>query len=106
MKEVIQNYLTGMSVYDHCHQPSIYSQWLALKDEIAEFLEKPSLEEIWDVLHSAGRLIWKITGIPLQVLAYPTVYKHSQRFAESGCIRSKRNCEGKCCIGKNLATEK
>lgn len=103
MKEVIQNYLTGMSVYDHCHQPNIRSQWLALKDEIAEFLEKPSIEEMWDVLHSGGRLICQVTGIPLQVLAYPTVYKHSQRFAQSGCIRSKRNCEGKCCDGKNVA---
>ena len=100
MKEVIQNYLAGMSIYDHCHQPSIYSQWLALKDEAAEFIEKPSFEEIWDVLHSAGRLGWKVTGIPLQLLAYPTVYKHSHRFAESGCIRSKRNCEGRCCCNK------
>jgi hypothetical protein len=102
MKEVIQKYLTGMSVYDRCHQPSIRSQWLAFKDEIAEFLEKPCLEEIWDILHSAGRLIWKVTGIPLQLLAYPTVYKHSQRFAKSGCIRSNRNCEGKCCYDNKL----
>ncbi|MGB5963261.1 MAG: hypothetical protein WBG73_21680 [Coleofasciculaceae cyanobacterium] len=105
MKEVINNYLTGMSVYDCCHQPNIYSQWLAFKDEIAEFIEEPSLAEIWDTLHSAGRLIWKVTGIPLQLLAYPTVYKHSQRFAKNGCIRSIRNCEGRCCNGNNL-TEK
>jgi hypothetical protein len=100
MKEVIQNYLAGMSIYDHCHQPNIYSQWLAFKSELGEFIDKPSFEEIWDVLHSVGRLGWKVTGIPWQLLAYPTVHKHSQRFAESGCIRSKRNCEGRCCSAK------
>ena len=105
MKAVLYNYLTGMSIYDRCHQPSIHSQWTALKDEVAEFMEKPSLEEIWDILHSAGRLIWKVTGIPLQLLAVPTVSKHSQRFAKSGCIRSSRNCKGKCCDGNKL-TEK
>lgn len=105
MKKVLHNYLTGMSVYDHCHKPSTYCQWQAFKDEVAEFMEKPSLEETWDVLHSAGRLCWKVTGIPLQLLAYPTVYKHSQRFVESGCIRSKRNCEGKCCCANKLTEE-
>ena len=97
MKEIIQHYLTGMSVYDRCHQPSFQSQWFALKSEVIEFIEKPCLEEIWDVLHSAGRLFWKVTGIPLQLFAVPTVEKHGRRFAESGCIRSRRNCEGKCC---------
>lgn len=86
-----------MAVYDCCHHPSIHSQWLALKDEIAEFIEHPSLDEIWDILHSAGRLIWKVTGVPLQLLAWPTVRKHALRFAEYGCIRSHRNCEGNCC---------
>lgn len=102
MKQALHHYLTGMSVYDRCHQPTIYSQWLAFKDEATEFLQKPCLEEAWDILHSAGRLIWKLTGIPLQLLAYPTVYKHSQRFAKSGCVRSFRNCEGKCCHNQNL----
>jgi hypothetical protein len=97
MFKILKNYWTGIAVYDHCQQPSIHSQWQAFKDEMAEFLEKPSLEEIWDILHSAGRVVWKLTGIPLQLLAWPTVCKHALRFAEQGCIRSRRNCEGHCC---------
>ena len=97
MFKTLQNYMTGMAIYDRCHHPSVRSQWLALKEEIAEFVEKPNLEEIWDILHSAGRLIWKVTGVPLQLLAWPTVRKHGLRYAEQGCIRSRRNCEGKCC---------
>lgn len=97
MLRTIRNYMTGMAVYDRCHQPSVHSQWLALKGEMAEFVESPSFDEIWDILHSAGRLIWKVTGVPLQLLAWPTVRKHSLRFAEYGCIRSHRNCESNCC---------
>jgi hypothetical protein len=96
------NYWTGIAVYDRCQQPSIRSQGQAFKDEIAEFLEKPSLEEIWDILHSGGRVVWKLTGIPLQLLAWPTVRKHGLRFAEHGCIRSRRNCEGNCCHQRSL----
>ena len=44
-----------------------------------EFMAEPSSEEAWDVLHSFGRLVWKLTGIPLQRLAYPTVRKDGQR---------------------------
>ena len=97
MLRILQNYRTGMAVYDRCHQPSIKSQWQAFKDEMAEFQEKPSIEEFWDVLHSAGRLIWQVTGVPLNLLAWPTVRKHGLRFVENGCIRSRRNCEGNCC---------
>lgn len=97
MLRILQNYNSGMAAYDRCHQPNIHSQWLAFKDEIGEFALKPSVEEIWDILHSAGRLIWKVTGVPLQLLSWPTVRKHALRFAETGCIRSRRNCEGNCC---------
>src|SRR6476661_2611652 len=93
-----KHYQTGMATYDRCHAPTLQSQWIALKAEVAEFLTEPSLEEVWDVLHSVGRLVWKLTGIPLQLLAYPTVRKHGRRYAETGCVRSRRNCEGLCCI--------
>ena len=102
MLRILQNYLTGMVAYDRCHQTDVRSQWLALKDEVEEFALKPSFDEIWDILHSAGRLIWKVTRIPLHFLAWPTVRKHSMRFAEYGCIRSRRNCEGKCCENREL----
>jgi hypothetical protein len=61
-----------------------------------------SLVEAWDVLHSAGRLFWKLTGIPLQLLAFPTVHKQAERYALHGCIRSQRNCEGRCHVGEKL----
>jgi len=94
--KIIYNYNTGMAAYDKCHPPTINSQWQAFKSEFYEFIEEPSIAEAWDILHSFGRLIWKLTKIPLHLLAFPTVYKHSQRFAEYGCIRSQRNCEFSC----------
>lgn len=100
IREIIQNYSAGMAVYDRCHSPTIVSQWQAFWDEVVEFMEQPSYSEVWDILHSAGRFLWKLTGIPLQLLAWPTVCKHSQRFAQQGCIRSLRNCEGNCRLSK------
>ncbi len=96
MFEILKHYRTGMAAYDHCHPPTLRSQWAAFRAELAEFTTEPSLEEAWDVLHSSGRVVWKLTGIPLHLLAYPTVRKHGKRFAETGCIRSRRNCEGRC----------
>jgi hypothetical protein len=96
VREILQNYWAGMAAYDRCHPPTIVSQWQAFKSEMLEFIESPSLSEVWDILHSGGRLFGKITGIPLQLLAWPTVCKHSQRYAVGGCIRSQRNCEGNC----------
>ncbi|NJK66310.1 MAG: hypothetical protein HC786_29695 [Richelia sp. CSU_2_1] len=97
MNTILQNYQKGMSAFDNCHDCTVRSQWVALTDEIGEFVSEPSFSEIWDILHAAGRLFYKLTGIPLYLLAYPTVRKHSKRFEEYGCIRSQRNCEGKCC---------
>jgi hypothetical protein len=97
MNKMLQNYQKGMSAFDNCHNSTVRSQWVALTDEIGEFVNEPSLSEIWDIIHAAGRWCYKLSGIPLNLLAYPTVRKHSQRFEEYGCIRSQRNCEGKCC---------
>ena len=97
MNKMLQNYQKGMSAFDNCHHSTVPSQWVALKDEIGEFVREPNLSEIWDIVHAAGLLFYKLTKIPLNLLAYPTVRKHSQRFEEYGCIRSQRNCEGKCC---------
>jgi hypothetical protein len=91
-------YKQGMQAYDLCHAPTVRSLWDAFRSELAEFLAEPSQDEAWDVLHSFGRLTWKLTGIPLFWLAKPTVEKHGHRFAESGCIRSSRNCLGNCCL--------
>lgn len=97
MFEIFKQYRTGMEKYDRCHLPTVRSQWSAFTAEVTEFVSEPSVSEAWDILHSFGRLAWKLTGIPLQWLAYPTVRKHGERFAETGCIRSRRNCEGRCC---------
>lgn len=97
MFEILKHYRTGMAAYDRCHPPTIRSQWSAFTAELKEFIAEPSLDEASDTLHSFGRLVWKLTGIPLQWLAYSTVKKHGQRFVETGCIRSSRNCEGRCC---------
>ena len=94
MFDFLNHYRTGLATYDRCHPPTLQTQWEDLTSEAREFRAEPSVEEAWDVLHSLGRVIWKLTGIPLQLLAYPTVRKHGQRFAQTGCIRSQRNCEG------------
>lgn len=95
--EIYQDYQKGMSVYNACHQQNINTQWQAFNDEFLEFKENPSIAEAWDVIHSGGKVVYTITKIPLHLLAFPTVKKHSQRYSQFGCVRSKRNCEGKCC---------
>ena len=90
-------YKLGMKAYDQCHTPTVRSLWDAFCSEFSELFAEPSQDEAWDVLHFFGRLTWKLTGIPLFWLAKPTVEKHGRRFAESGCIRSSRNCLGNCC---------
>ena len=94
---LIEAYKQGMQAYDRCHPQTVRSLWDAFRSELYEFYAEPSKNEAWDVLHSFGRLTWKLTGIPLFWLAKPTVEKHGLRFAESGCIRSSRNCLGNCC---------
>lgn len=94
---LIQAYKQGMLVYDQCHPQTVSVLLDAFRSELGEFYAEPSQDEAWDVLHSFGRLVWKLTGIPLFWLAKPTVEKHGRRFAESGCIRSSRNCLGNCC---------
>lgn len=95
--KIYRDYHKGMSVYNACHQPNFNNQWQAFKDEVLEFKEEPSISETWDILHSGGKVIYAMTKIPLHLLAFPTVKKHSQRYSQFSCVRSKRNCEGKCC---------
>lgn len=96
--EIFHNYHRGMEAYNRCHQPSLETQWQAFKDEVAEFTEEQSIVEAWDMLHSGGRVVSKVTRIPLHLLAFPTVAKHSKRYSDRECIRSERNCQGKCCL--------
>jgi hypothetical protein len=64
----------------------------AFISELHEFKEEPSFDEFFDMLHSLGDLVFITTGLPLHYLALPTVYKHTVRYRESGCMRSARNC--------------
>lgn len=86
MSKFLAHYQAGMATYDRCHPPKLHSQWAALKAEAQELIAEPSLEEASDVLHSFGRLVWQLTGIPLQLLAYPTVRKHGRYYRKKGCI--------------------
>ena len=61
-------YKRGMQAYDLCHAPTVRSLWDPFRSELAEFLAETSQEEAWDVLHSFGRLAWRLTGIPLLVV--------------------------------------
>jgi len=96
---LIEAYKQGMLAYTQCHShtQTVSVLWDAFRSELYEFYAEPSQNEAWDVLHSFGRLTWKLTGIPLFWLAKPTVEKLGLRFSESGCIRSSRNCLGSCC---------
>ena len=96
LRKILRDYKQGMAVYDRCHKPNIKEQWQAFTDEVREFYEEPSLAEMWDILHSGGRIVHQLTRIPIHLLALPTVTKHSQRYAQKGCIRSDRNCQKKC----------
>ena len=69
MNNIFQNYQKGMAAFDNCHSSTVQSQWVALKDEIGEFVQEPNLNEIWDIVHAAGRLLYKLIGIPLYLLA-------------------------------------
>ncbi|WP_293133594.1 hypothetical protein [Microcoleus sp. bin38.metabat.b11b12b14.051] len=33
MNKSLQNYQKGMAAFDNCHNPTLQSQWVALKDE-------------------------------------------------------------------------
>ena len=73
-----------------------------LKDLIAEakeLLEEPSLEELFDVLHTLCRML-QLPPAVTYFVARPTAMKHAVRYAKRGCPRSERNCEAagdSCC---------
>ena len=97
MRETLQYYRAGMKQFDACHPNSLKNRIHCITDEIREFIHEPSFEELWDVIHSGGRLIEYETGIWLFCLfAWTTVKKHAKRFQENGCPRSQRNSCGKC----------
>lgn len=61
-----------------------------LLDEVKEFCEEPSINELVDVLHSALR-ICSLPNSVVYLLAYKTASKHVNRMKEYNCPRSFRN---------------
>jgi|TARA_Y100000034_G_C6777367_1_gene347190 hypothetical protein len=81
MKRLIKAYLYGMRMFGET------APWSAVIDEWKEFIEEPSVEEFFDVLHGLLSMVWR----PLGLLAWPTARKHAKRVIEYGCPRSLRN---------------
>jgi hypothetical protein len=119
-------YIEGMMKYDAENSQTLFLAVMnamhALWDESCEFLEavfvekklKNVIDEFFDVAHTLGRLIvvmvaivssCKIKRLVLKIpmiLGWNTAKKHAVRYIETGCVRSKRNCEEKNhnCNGK------
>lgn len=70
-----------------------------LADEAKEFVEEPSKEEFYDVLHTLCRML-KVPPALTYCVAKPTAMKHAIRYSQRGCPRSERNCRAagdSCC---------
>lgn len=75
-----------------------------LSAEAGELIEKPSMEELFDVLHTLCRML-RLPSTLTYSIAKPTAMKHAVRFAERGCPRSERNCKAagpSCCCKASL----
>jgi len=94
---ILTYYRLGMRQFDENHPNSFHNKVDSMKEEWQEFREEPSLEELWDVVHTIGRIVEHITGAWFVCLcAWPTVKKHAMRMQQTGCPRSARNCCGRC----------
>jgi hypothetical protein len=98
-KEIVKYYVEGMRRYDEVHKDEgvFLKRLKVVIDELKELFNSRNIrevkEEFEDVVHTVGRLL----GIRwICLLCKNTVEKHSSRYREYGCIRSKRNSCGKC----------
>ena len=87
--------------YCNCYQPlPVKTALRYLKEETIEFIQKPSMDELGDVVRVVNRLagaLFKRTEI--QILPYPKVHldKVNSRMKANGCIRSTSHLvDGKC----------
>ena len=95
--------------YCNCHQPqSVKQSLLAIKDELVEFVQEPSMDEFSDVMYGIGRLIAPIFG--KSYVSMPGDKKHifkiNNRMVEHGCIRSKRHLVNGVCPSSPKGTKK
>ena len=67
--------------------------------EVRELLKEPSLNELFDVLHTLCRML-QLPPVLTYLIARPTAMKHAVRYSQRGCPRSERNCKAagdSCC---------
>lgn len=72
----------------------------AIKDEVIEFIQEPSKDELSDIFYCFNRLVGTLTNKPYRKV-FPMdnihIKKVNERMALYGCIRSPRHLiNGKC----------
>lgn len=87
--------------YCQCHNIlSLKQGLLGLKEEVREFIEKPSMDELSDIIYCVNRIAGTITRRPYLKLIPGDklhVIKIKNRMISYGCIRSKRHLKfGEC----------
>lgn len=88
-------------IYCNCYQPLPLKTALRyLKDEVIEFVEKPSIDELGDVIRVTNRFAGALFNrAEIRILPYPKSHldKVNARMKKNGCIRSEAHLiDGKC----------
>ena len=87
--------------YCECHCVLTLKQsLLGLKDEVVEFIEEPSLDELSDIAYSVNRLVGSLTNKPYVKIVCGDarhIAKIKLRMQEHGCIRSVRHLRAGVC---------
>lgn len=87
--------------YCNCYQPlPVKTALRYLKEEIIEFIQKPSLDELGDVIRVTNRLAGALfKKKEIRILPYPKQHldKVNSRMKANGCIRSVSHLvNGRC----------
>ena len=88
-------------VYCKCHNTLTLRQGIkATWDEVVEFIEEPSKDELSDIFYCFNRIAGTLTNQPYRKV-FPMdklhIDKVNERMAMYGCIRSPRHLiNGKC----------
>lgn len=90
-----------MNQYCACHSTLTLKQAVdALKDEVVEFIQEPSTDELSDVVYCVNRLAGSLLNKPYKkVMLFDSkhIRKINIRMKIYGCIRSKNHLvNGKC----------
>lgn len=85
----------------NCYKPlPVKTALRYLKEETIEFIQKPSMDELGDVVRVINRLAGALCKrTEIKILPYPKVHldKVNKRMSENGCIRSSTHLvDGKC----------